>query len=171
MTRRPRTNHKLPQRILKIGGISALVVCLFLSAVWANLAIAYQLSATRGVWIVACLVLSMIALVALVAVVRHWRRRWRVLLIYAVAYAIFLGWSSSISATNDKNWSTDVAHGVTGTIDGDRLSVCNLRDFTWRTETDFTERWEERTYDLSKVRSLDFVPGLLDGTVDRPTLS
>jgi hypothetical protein len=155
MTRQPTTNHKLPRRILKISGISALVVCLFLSAVWANLAIAYQLSAEPGVRIGARLVLSMIGLFALVAVVRHWRRRWRVLLIYTVAYAIFLGWSSSISATNDKNWATDVAHGITGTSDGDRLSVRNLRDFTWRTETDFTERWEETTYDLSKVRSLD----------------
>ena len=155
MIRRPRTNHKLPRRILKIGGISALAACLFLSAVWANLAIAYQLSAAAGVRVGACLVLNMIALAALVAVVWHWRRRWRVLLIYAVAYAIFLGWSSSISATNDKDWAADVAHGITGTIDGDRLSVRNLRDFTWRTEADFTEHWEERTYDLSKVRSLD----------------
>ena len=155
MIRRPRTNRKLPRRILKIGAISALVVCLFLSAVWANLAIAYQLSAAAGVWIGACLVLDIIALAALLAVVLRRRIRWRAVLIYGVAYAIFLGWSSSISASNDKNWAADVAHGITGTISGDRLSVRNLRDFSWRTEADFTEHWEERTYDLAKLRSLD----------------
>ena len=56
---------------------------------------------------------------------------------------------------NDKNWAADVAHGVTGSIDGDRLSVHNVRNFDWRTETDYTEQWEQRTYDLSKLRSLD----------------
>ena len=77
------------------------------------------------------------------------------MLIYAVAYAIFLGWSSSISPSNDKNWAADVAHGITGTINGERLTVRNLRNFSWRTEADYTEHWEERTYDLSKLRSLD----------------
>jgi hypothetical protein len=30
-----------------------------------------------------------------------------------------------------------------------------VRNFNWRTETDYTERWEQRAYDLSKLRSLD----------------
>jgi hypothetical protein len=155
MIRRPKTNRKLPRRILKIGGISALVVCLFLSAVWADFAIVYQMPDPAVLRIGACVIFGVIALAALMAVVLRRRMRWRAMLIYAFAYAIFLGWSSSISATNDKNWAADVAHGITGTINGDRLSIRNLRDFTWRTEADFTEHWEERTYDLSKVQSLD----------------
>ena len=103
----------------------------------------------------ACLVLNLIALAALLAVLRGRRTRWRAVLIYAVAYAIFLGWSSAISASNDKNWAADVAHGITGTVDGGRLSVRNLHNFNWRTDADYTEHWEERTYDLSRLRSLD----------------
>jgi len=101
----------------------------------------------------ACLALDMIALTALVGVVLH--RRWRAVLIYAGAYAIFLTWSSSISASNDKSWAADVAHGITGIVEGDRLSSSNVRNFSWRTEAEYTERWEQRTYDLSKLRSLD----------------
>ena len=143
------------RRVLRsvANGIIALV--LVLSAVWTNLAIAYQLPAAAGVRIGACLALDVIALAALLAALLRRRMRWRAVLIYAVAYAIFLGWSSSISASNDKNWAADVAHGITGTIDGDRLSVRNLRNFGWRTEADFAQRWEQRTYDLSKLRSLD----------------
>jgi hypothetical protein len=141
------------RRILKIGAAAALIVCFFLSAVWANLAITYQLSGSAGVRIAACLALDMIALAALVGVAL--RRRWRALLIYAAAYAILLAWSASISASNDKNWAADVAHGITGIIDGDRLSARNVRNFSWRTEADYTERWERRIYDLSKLRSLD----------------
>jgi len=126
---------------------------LILSVVWANFAIAYQLPAPGIVLIGICLAFDLIALAALVAILL--RRRWRALLAYAVAYAILLAWSASISASNDKNWAADVAHGVTGSIDGDRLSVHNVRNFDWRTETDYTEQWEQRTYDLSKLRSLD----------------
>jgi hypothetical protein len=141
--------------ILRIAGTSALITCLFLSVVWANLAIIYQIPGFAWVRIGACLALDVIAVAALVLVVRRGRRRWRAMLIYAAAYAIFLGWSSSISASNDKNWAADVAHGITGTINGDRLTVRNLRNFNWRTETDYIEHWEERTYDLSRLRSLD----------------
>jgi len=141
------------RRILIIGGIGALIVVLFLSAVWANLVIAYQLPGSAAVRIGACLILSSIALAALVAVVR--RRYWRAVLVYAAVFALVLAWSGSISASNDKNWAADVAHGITGSVDDDRLSVRNVRNFSWRTEADYTERWEQRTYDLSQLRSLD----------------
>jgi Domain of unknown function (DUF4105) len=140
-------------RFLRLCGIGVLILGLPLSAVWANLAIAYQLPASGGVRIGACLALDLIALAALVAVVR--RRPWRALLIYAVVYAVLLAWSSSISASNDKDWATDVAHSITGVVDGHELSARNVRNFTWRAETDYTEQWEQRTYELSKLRSLD----------------
>jgi len=141
------------RRILQIGAIAAVIVCLLLSAVWANLAIAYQLPGSAGLRIAACLSLAVMAVAALAAVVL--RRRWRAVTIYAAACVLVIGWTISISASNDRNWAADVAHGITGTIDGDRLTVRNLRSFSWRTETDYTEHWEERTYDLSKLRSLD----------------
>jgi hypothetical protein len=140
-------------RFLRLGGTGALILCLVLSAVWANLAIVYQLPASSGVRIAACLALDLIALAALVAVVR--RKPWRALLIYAVVYAVLLVWSNSINASNDKDWAADVAHGITGVADGDQLSARNVRNFGWRTETDYTERWEQRTYDISKLGTLD----------------
>jgi len=141
------------RRILRIVGTGALVVFLFLSVVWANLAIAYQLPGSAAVRIGACLVLNLIALAALVAIVQ--RKHWRAVLVYAAAYALLLAWSGSISASNDKNWAADVVHGITGIVDGDRLSVNNVRNFSWRTEAEYTAAWEERTYDLSQLRSLD----------------
>src|SRR5215471_17195983 len=62
---------ELMRCILRIGGMGALIVVLFLSAVWANLAIAYQLPGSAAVRIGACLILNLIALAALVAVVRR----------------------------------------------------------------------------------------------------
>src|SRR5205814_9599848 len=36
-----------------------------------------------------------------------------------------------------------------------RLSAQNVRNFVWDSEADYSERWEQRTYDLSQLRSLD----------------
>ena len=143
------------RRGVRILGTATLTLGLVLSAIWANLAIAYQLPGSSVLRIGASLALDVIALVALAGVVLRWPRRWLSVLIYAVAYAIFLAWSGSISASNDKNWAADVAHVITGTVDGDRLSVRNVRNFGWRTEADYTENWEQRTYDLAQLRSLD----------------
>jgi hypothetical protein len=141
------------RRGVGIVGTATFTLGLVLSAVWANLAIAYQLPGPAGARIGACLALDFIALAALVAVIR--RRRWRAVLIYGIAYAILLAWSVSIGASNDKDWAADVAHGITGTIEGQLLFARNVRNFSWRTEADYAERWEQRTYDLSKLRSLD----------------
>jgi len=141
------------RRLLRTVGAGIFAVGLLLSAVWANLAIAYQLPGSAGARIGACVALDLIALAALISVVLH--RRWRAVLLYAAAYAMLLAWSGSISASNDKKWAADVARGITGVVDGDRLFAQNVRNFSWRTEADYTERWEQRAYDLSKLRSLD----------------
>ena len=36
-----------------------------------------------------------------------------------------------------------------------RLTVTNLRHFTWRTESDYDQRWETRSYDLSRIQGAD----------------
>lgn len=42
-------------------------------------------------------------------------------------------------------------------IDGDHVQLKNVRNFEWRSETDYTPRWENRTYDLTRLRSADLV--------------
>ena len=72
-----------------------------------------------------------------------------------IALVVLLWWLR-IPASNEADWQPDVARVASATIDGNRLTVRNVRNFDWRSETEFTERWEDRTYDLSKIRALDF---------------
>jgi hypothetical protein len=84
-------------------------------------------------------------------------RRWLALAVYATSFALFLAWWAAIRPTNDRNWTPDVARTVTATIDGDRLVVKNVRNFTWRSDTDFDQRWEQRTYNLSRLTNVDLI--------------
>jgi hypothetical protein len=71
----------------------------------------------------------------------------------SVAVVIF--WWVSIPPSNDRDWLADVANPATASIDGDRVTFRNVRNFHYRSETDYDENWEERTYDLSRLRGGD----------------
>ena len=46
---------------------------------------------------------------------------------------------------------------ATAEINGDIVTIHGVRNFDYCTETDFTQRWEVRTYDLRKLDSADII--------------
>ena len=60
-------------------------------------------------------------------------------------------------ASNEGRWQPDVARVARAEIDGDRVRLQNVRDFRWRSDQDFTPRWENREYRLSELRDVDLV--------------
>lgn len=83
------------------------------------------------------------------------RRSWIVRGVYALALVAALVWWTSIKPSFDHEWAPDVEHIVTGTRDGDIVTLTHVRDFDWKSETEFTPRWETRRYDLSKIETVD----------------
>jgi hypothetical protein len=76
-----------------------------------------------------------------------------------VAAALFLGvvaWWIAISPSHDRSWRPEVAVMPRATIDGDRVRVTGVRNFDYRSRNDFTVRYEEREWLLSKLTGLDF---------------
>lgn len=70
-------------------------------------------------------------------------------------FVAVLLWWLSIEPRNDRDWLADVSRLSSLRIDGDRLTVTNLRNFEYRSETDFVPHWEERDYDLSRLTGVD----------------
>lgn len=73
----------------------------------------------------------------------------------AVFFAIVLGWWLTLQPSNARDWQGDVAQTAWAEIDGDKVTIQNVRNFEYRTETDYTPHWETRTYDLKNIRGAD----------------
>jgi hypothetical protein len=90
-----------------------------------------------------------------VAVLLWLRPFWRAFAVWGVGMLAVLVWWSTLSPSNDGEWQSDVAKLSWAEANGDRLTFHNVRNFDYRTESDFTVRYEDRVYDLSKLRGLD----------------
>ena len=75
------------------------------------------------------------------------------LAIFAVLVILF----RRIPASNDRDWQADVAVTPRATVNGELVTIHGVRNFAYRTETDFDARWEDRTYDLGKLDSVDIL--------------
>lgn len=77
------------------------------------------------------------------------------LLACLACFVLVLGWWLTIEPSNDRRWQADVARTASAEFAGDRVSIHNIRNFDYRSETDYVPRWETRTYDLRDLRGAD----------------
>jgi hypothetical protein len=75
--------------------------------------------------------------------------------VWGIGLLAVLLWWSTLRPSNDGDWQPDVAKLASAEVRGDRLTFHNIRNFDYRSETDFVPRWEDRVYDLSKLRDVD----------------
>jgi hypothetical protein len=136
---------------LKWIGLMLLWSVLLAAVAWGSAALWFDGPASRGL---AGLLAAIYALTSLSLPlwVRPLRRGF---LTAFFLFAVVLGWWLIIAPSNERDWLADVARLPTAEIQGDKLTIRNLRNFDYRSETDYTERWETRSYDLSRLRGLD----------------
>ena len=81
--------------------------------------------------------------------------RARVLLPWGAAFAAMLVWWSTLQPSHNRVWADDVARMVTGDVQGSVVTLDQVRNFDWRSDDDYTARWEQRSVDLDQLRSVD----------------
>ena len=134
--------------------IAAILVVAPFSA-WSALALWFRLPAPEVLRASAAVLFAILGLATIVALFMRLSRSLVALAVFALAFGGLLVWWSTIKPPLDGDWAPDVARQTTGAIKGDILTLSDVRDFDWRTDNDFTERWSKRSYDLSKLKTLD----------------
>ena len=77
--------------------------------------------------------------------------------VYGLMILAWMVWWTSLEPSNDRDWQTDVAKLAWAETQGNSVKVHNIRNFDYRTETDYSVRYYDKTYDLSQLKSVDLV--------------
>jgi hypothetical protein len=124
-------------------------------ALWGAFALWYQVPGGQSLKTLGVLLWASIAVFLVIIL---WQGRTAAaLLAFAVAFGALLIWWQRIAPSNDRIWADDVAQMTSGTVDGQRVTLRNVRNFEWRSDTDYTQRWETRSYDLDRLNSVDMI--------------
>jgi hypothetical protein len=141
-------------------------------AVFSASTVAAVLVAAAGIWGTLALVIAgppepllrnalagafgLATLAALTALVLgRWRRN--ALLTHVALFAAVLAWFLSLQPSNDRNWQSNVAVLPHATIEGDLVTVHNIRNFAYRSENDYTPAYYDKRFDLKKLEGVDLV--------------
>jgi hypothetical protein len=73
----------------------------------------------------------------------------------AGAFLLVLAWWLTIQPSNDRDWQPDSAVLAYADIEGNRITVHNIRNCDYRTRSDFDARYYDKTFDLDRLRSAD----------------
>jgi hypothetical protein len=87
-----------------------------------------------------------------IALVRPFARGLAAAILPVVAVAL---WWTFIPASNTRDWTPDVARTARASFDGSHVTISNVRNFKYRSESDYDQRWETRTYNLDGIRGVD----------------
>ena len=79
----------------------------------------------------------------------------RSLVVFSGLFLVVLAWWFAQTPENNRSWQPNVARLPSATIDGDLVTIRNIRNFDYQSETDYREKWEERSYDLSRLVGVD----------------
>ncbi len=82
---------------------------------------------------------------------RNRKLRW----VFCCLYALVVVWFISIQPSHERPWRTEVGIMPRATVQGDAVTFSGVRDFEFRSTTDFTPRYIERKVSLSHLQSMD----------------
>jgi hypothetical protein len=143
-------------RFALTAGVVLLGLLTAATGIWATLAVLYSGPQDDVVRNSAAAIAALVSLVALIAVgFRRWR--WRALGTYMVLFVALVVWWRGIEPSNERDWQTDVAVLPRATIEGDVVTLHNIRNFDYRSETDYTPAYYDKRFELSKLEGVDLV--------------
>ena len=125
-------------------------------AVWGTLALYYLAPGSDAQRLMLAGCFAMVGLTALVSLFSQRARRWGLIGFMTALLPVLLLWQET-KPRNDRDWQPELAVLPYANFDGDRVTIHNIRNFYYRSETDFTPAYHEKTFDLNRLDRVDLV--------------
>ncbi len=126
------------------------------TGIWGTLALIFSGPYSDTARTALAAIFGAVSLSALIGLGFH-RWRWRTLAAYFALFVLLLVWWQTIKPSNERDWQTDVAILPYADIEGDIVTVHNIRNFDYRSETDYTPAYYDKRFDLRKLEGVDLV--------------
>ncbi len=143
------------------GGRTLIVAAVALMTAWGYLALEYGLGEiavrpiAKTIWTVAG------GAAILGVLVRRLRRTtW---IAYAMCTILLFAWWTRVQPSNDRVWQTEVAVLPSASFDGELVTIRNIRNFDYRSETEFSPGYYDKTFDLRDLDSADLIASYWTG--------
>ncbi|MBZ4372310.1 DUF4105 domain-containing protein [Corallococcus sp. AS-1-6] len=135
------------------NAVSGLV--LLLGGAWASLALALTGTGPEGPHGARSLVAG--ALVALAVAAWRWRsRRWGVAVMLLGCLSVY-GWVRTFQPSNTRDWAPDLSRAPWAEVAGTQVTLHDVRDFRYRSTTDWDPAWYTATYDTDALTDASFI--------------
>jgi hypothetical protein len=142
------------RRVVRAVGLLLIGLLMLGLGGWGVLALHYWDHANPALRNALCAAWALASLIFLVGFsLRRWR--WRSLVAFTSVFAVLLAAWSAIAPSNDREWEPENAALAYADIDGERVTLHNIRNFNYRTDTDFTPAYYDRSYDLRQLDDVD----------------
>jgi len=157
-------------KILRRFAVALMCIFLTILILYLSGAVFYNGPFTQAGWGNGILaILWSVAVVTIFFRFKDWKKRsiWLVpaFLVVLIPYLM-------IQPSNDRDWEPEFKRTGYAEISGDIVTLFNVRNFKHRARDHYDERWESRTFHLSKLRGLDYFQSNFYGdTLAHPILS
>ena len=137
-------------RWLRILGLTMLWVVIALLTLWAVAAlyIDFRVPALR-IPVTVLYVLVVLAILVLV------KRRLLAAVLCVAAFCVVVTWWFSLKPSNEGNWQADTDRVAWAQVNGDLVTIHNLRNCDYVTTKQYSNCWSDRTFHLSQLRYAD----------------
>jgi len=141
------------RKFVRVAAVLIIALIIAGMTAWASLAIYYSNLSSQGLRVGTAIGL----VVCTAAAFLFTKKRLRTLIGFLILFCLIVAWWLGIKPSNDRNWQPDVAVLPYATVENNRVTVHNIRNLNYRTETDFDVHYYDKTFDLNALDSVDLV--------------
>jgi hypothetical protein len=139
------------KRVFKQTAKGLFIVVAAIMTLWAMAAIYYS----NLPWFFLRTAVAIVFLLACIGIFLAVRPFRRAALVFFAVFCTVLVWWLLIPPSNNRDWQPDVAVLPSAVFDGNMVTIHNIRNCDYRTETDYTVSYYDKTFDLSKLKGAD----------------
>jgi hypothetical protein len=140
-------------KVLKIVLVLVIVIVIACMTAWTSLAIYYSnlsddnMRTGMAIGFAACTAAAFLFI----------KKRLRTIIGYLIIFCLIVVWWLNIKPSNDRNWQPDVAVLPYAIIQDNIVTIHNIRNLSYRTETDFDVQYYNKTFNLDTLDSVDLI--------------